>query len=123
MDTKSDDGKNDDDNDGSSSEGVSDDIDENMSESEDMSDQDVDLLREWSKKKFRLEVIEQQKASDASKDENRAVEIEHSEKQIFDTKAAFRRLLNELEEIIKAQDMNLMVDAPGPEGLFQWKSI
>ena len=28
--------------------------------------------------------------------------------------------MNELEEIFKAQDMNLMVDVSGAEGLFQW---
>jgi baculoviral IAP repeat-containing protein 6 len=95
-----------------------DDDDENMSEGEDQGD---DILREWSKKMLQLEAIEQQKANDATKNKTASVEIDHSQKQIFDTKAAFRRLLNELEEIFKAQDMNLMVDAPGPEGLFQWE--
>lgn len=106
------------------SDGVNDSDDddyEDTSENDCVSDQDVDTLREWSRKMLHLEAIEQQKARDATKDKTSAAGMEHSVKQIFDTKAAFRRLLNELEEIFKAPDIHLMVDAPGPEGLFQWE--
>jgi baculoviral IAP repeat-containing protein 6 len=41
-------------------------------------------------------------------------------RQIFDTRSAFRRLTNELEEIFRLQDYNLMADADGPQGLFHW---
>ena len=34
--------------------------------------------------------------------------------QIFDSRAAFRRLTNELEEIFKAQDFNMASPAGGP---------
>lgn len=106
------------------SDGVNDSDDddyEDTSENDCVSDQYVDTLREWSRKMLHLEAIEQQKARDATKDKTSAAGMEHSVKQIFDTKAAFRRLLNELEEIFKAPDIHLMVDAPGPEGLFQWE--
>ena len=83
-------------------------------------DLDDELLREWSRRLVQMEAIEEE-AKRAEDEEGTGAPSLHAEKQIFDSKAAYQRLVNELEEIFKAQDFNLMADASGPAGLFQWE--
>lgn len=67
-----------------------------------------------------MEAIEEEATKAEEAAEGSASLDTFSQRQIFDPRAAFRRLVNELEEIFKAQDYNLMADASSPVGLFQW---
>lgn len=91
---------------------------------DDMSGHEDDLgdemIRDWSHRLVHMEAIEAEaRRAETEADEDAAAF--HAEKQIFDPRAAYQRLVNELGEIFKAQDYNLMADAAGPLGLFQWE--
>ncbi|KAL4444357.1 hypothetical protein ABPG75_012094 [Micractinium tetrahymenae] len=80
-----------------------------------------ELLREWSKRLVKVEKIErgieEQEASEEAAGNLDALQ----QRQIFDSRAAFRRLANELEEIFKAQDFNMVAEAADePDGLYCW---
>ncbi|KAI7841707.1 hypothetical protein COHA_004574 [Chlorella ohadii] len=82
---------------------------------------DDELLREWSKRLVKVEKIErgiEEREAEAEAEGNLDA---LQQRQIFDSRAAFRRLANELEEIFKAQDFNMVVEAADePDGLYRW---
>lgn len=82
------------------------------------SDEDEEIMRAWSQRVVRWEAIEAGLSATVKGEKDGRPGL--SERQIFDPRAAFRRLLNEMEEIFKAQDFDLMADASSEEGLFQW---
>lgn len=80
-----------------------------------------EILREWSKRLVKVEKIERaieerEQCEEASGDLDAL-----QQRQIFDSRAAFRRLANELEEIFKAHDFNMVAEAADePDGLYRW---
>jgi baculoviral IAP repeat-containing protein 6 len=93
------------------------------------SDDDADdALREWSRRMVRMEAVE--RAADAADADAEAAGAPAAagaaaldaaaQRQIFDTRAAFRRLANELGEVSRARDYSLLAEADGPLGLYQW---
>jgi hypothetical protein len=84
-------------------------------------EEDADVLRDWSARTVRWEAIER-----AGAERDIAGTLAGSgidaivRRQIFDTASAFRRMCNEMGEIYKAGDFNLMADASGPAGIYQW---
>ncbi|EFN57878.1 hypothetical protein CHLNCDRAFT_141888 [Chlorella variabilis] len=88
----------------------------------DEEDREADeMLREWSKRLVKVERVEREieekeEFTDISGDLDAL-----QQRQIFDSRSAFRRLANELEEIFKAQDFNMVAEAfDAPEGLYRW---
>jgi baculoviral IAP repeat-containing protein 6 (apollon) len=72
---------------------------------------------------YRLEVIEDAaiKAEEEAAAAGAANAIDAiAQRQIFNPKAAFRRLVRELEDIFKSRDLTLQAEAVGPAGLFEW---
>eukprot|EP00887_Chlorella_sp_A99_P005986 scaffold27.g5986.t1 len=107
--------------------GAAADNDEEMADaSREESDEEGDdeVLREWSRRLVKVEKIERE--IEAREDEAAATSSNLDvlqQRQIFDSKAAFRRLANELEEIFKAQqhDFNMVAEASdAPDGLYRW---
>ncbi|PSC72558.1 baculoviral IAP repeat-containing 6-like isoform X2 isoform A [Micractinium conductrix] len=82
---------------------------------------DDELLREWSRRLVAVEKVERDiEAREASEEAQGNLDA-LQQRQIFDSRAAFRRLANELEEIFKAQDFNMLAEACGaPDGLYRW---
>lgn len=80
-----------------------------------------ELLREWSKRLVKVERVERGIEERQALEEAEGNLDALQQRQIFDSRAAFRRLTNELEEIFKAQDFNLVAEAAEePDGLYRW---
>ena len=94
--------------------------DEHGMHSDDEGSVEDEAIREWSRRLTAMEAIEEEvvRAEEGAASVGGLDAL--SQRQIFDPRAAFRRLVNELEEIFKEQDFNLMAETSGPQGLFAW---